>query len=266
MKSWQYEILRPVISWRNKAYKRWAIEQSERLNLYDNTVKEISEYTGESLEEVRKKHHMGPRKEPTFAIFQQQESLTANSVEGFYKDATYYLYELPLWNAEKARPQYLYRIMEPYLKEHNCHKVLDFGGGTGDLCLELAEQGHTASYCDIGREVASFAQWRFDRRGYSVNMYDSLDAMQGQEFDAIISFDCFEHIKDLPQVLTKLNRLIRKGGLLISGDAFEGGGLHLEENFQYHDAEKYDQLLASKGLSFSGRFAQYLFYQKTADS
>lgn len=262
MNSWQYELMRPVLSWRNKWYKKWAQNESRRLNLYEETLKEISDYTGEPVEAVREKHHMGPRKEPTFAIFQQQEKLTSSSVENFYREATYYLYELPLWNAEKARPQYLCRIMRPYLDKYGCHTVLDFGGGTGDLCLALADAGRQVSYCDIGKEVADFARWRFQRRGLDVAMYDSLDAVSGKVFDAVISFDCFEHIKDLPAVVGGLSRCVRPGGLIISGDAFEGGGLHLEENFKYHNADTFDRMMSDNGLTFVGRFAQFVFYRK----
>ncbi|MCA9394615.1 MAG: class I SAM-dependent methyltransferase [Candidatus Omnitrophica bacterium] len=262
MKSWQYELMRPMLSWRNKIYKKWAEDESRRLNLYQETLKEVSEYTGEPLETVRKKHHMGPRKEPTFAIFQQQDRLTVSAVENFYREATYYLYELPLWNAEKARPQYLCRIMRPYLDKFRCREVLDFGGGTGDLCLALAASGRQVAYCDIGKEVSDFARWRFQRRGLDVKMYDALDGLSGETFDAVISFDCFEHIKDLPAVVNRLSRCVRTGGLLISGDAFEGGGLHLEENFQYHNADAFDRLMQANGLSFVGRFAQFVFYRK----
>ncbi len=263
MEKWQYDVIKPVLSWRNKWYKRWAEKESRRLGLYEKTLTEISEYTGEPVEEVRKKHHMGPRAEPTFAIFQQQDRLTASSVENFYKEATYYLYELPLWNAEKARPQYLCRVMRPFLDRFGCRKLLDFGGGTGDLCLELAAGGLQVSYCDIGREVAEFARWRFERRGLSVPMYDALEKIEGETFDAVISFDCFEHIKDLPAVVARLAGLVRDGGLMISGDAFEGGGLHLEENFKYHNDETFDRMLQDLGMTFAGRFAQFVFYRKS---
>lgn len=262
MKSWQYELMRPVLSWRNKWYKRWAEGESRRRNLYEETVRELSEYTGEPEETVRRKHHMGPRTEPTFAIFGEQDKLTASAVENFYREASYYVYELPLWNAEKARPQYLHRVMRPFLDKFGCRSLLDFGGGTGDLCLEMAAGGYQVAYCDIGKEVAEFAGWRFQRRGLTVPMYDSLDGLEGKTFDAVISFDCFEHIKDLPAVIAHLARCVRPGGLLISGDAFEGGGLHLEENFKYHNADTFDRMLQDNGMTFAGRFAQYVFYQR----
>lgn len=258
----QYKIMKPYLSWENKAYKRWAAREGRRIQLYDETVREISEYTGESIDTVRQKHHLGPRSEPAFAIFQEQDKLTVNNVEQFYKEATYYLYELPLWNAERARPLYLYRVVRPYLEKYGCSDVLDFGGGTGDLCLQLADRGIQMNYCDIGKEVAEFARWRFERRKLHVPMVDSLDGLSGRSFDAIISFDCFEHIKGLDTVVQRLVQLIRDGGLLISGDAFEGGGLHLEENYKYHDPDTFDALLQRNGLQFVGRLAQFVFYQK----
>ncbi|MGE0267598.1 MAG: class I SAM-dependent methyltransferase [Candidatus Omnitrophota bacterium] len=239
-----------------------AKKESKEFDLYNKAVLEISEYTQESVEVVRQKHHMGPQTEPRYGLFEKQECLTTESVEQFYKDAKYYLYELPLWNAERARPNYLIRILKPYLRKYNCQKILDFGGGTGDLCLELAAQGYTVSYCDIGAEVSRFAKWRFDRRQLEITMYDSITSLENHQFDSIISFDCFEHIKDLRGLVEKLVRSIRSKGLLISADAFEGGGLHLLENQKYHDIKVFDDLLKSLGLRFVGRMAQYVFYQK----
>jgi len=262
MDYWQYHLIKPFLSWRNKYLKSLSKKESRVLDLYNKTVLEISEYTKEPAEVIRKKHHMGPETEPRYGIFEKQENLTTDKVERFYKDAKYYLYELPLWNAERARPQYLYRIIKPYLQKYGCKKVLDFGGGTGDLCLELALQGLDVSYCDIGQEVATFAKWRFHRRQYEITMYDSIGSLEGQQFDGVISFDCFEHIKDLDVVIKKLVQLIKPKGLLISSEAFEGGGLHLLENQKYHDIQVFNDLLTGVGLKFVGRIAQYIFYQK----
>ncbi|MBZ0165676.1 MAG: class I SAM-dependent methyltransferase, partial [Candidatus Omnitrophica bacterium] len=188
MKTWQYHLIKPVLSWQNKSLKKWAGKESARLNLYEKTLQEISEYTGEPVETVREKHHLGPKSEPAFSIFQQQDKLTVGTVEHFYKEATYYLYELPLWNAERARPRYLYRIVQPYLKRYGCTEVLDFGGGTGDLCLELAGQGLGVTYCDIGKEVSDFARWRFARRNLDVRMCSDIGELPEKSYDAVISF------------------------------------------------------------------------------
>ena len=258
----QYNLLKPFLSWRNKYLKHKTRQEDKRNKLYDKAVAELEEYTKEASNIIKEKHRIAANGESGIDIFKDQAQLSKNSVEHFYQQCKYYLYELPLWNAEVNRPRYLYLIVEPFLRKYHCKKVLDFGGGTGDLCLELAKHNLDVTYCDIGEHVFNFAKWRFEKRKYNVSMVKSLEALKGQRFDAIISFDCFEHIKNLDQVVKHLGDLVRPGGLLITCDAFAGGGLHLEENQKYGNFQEYDQLMKSAGLVFVGKFAQYFFYRK----
>ncbi len=258
----QYYLTKPILSWQNKYLKHITRKAAKENSLYEQAVAELESYTKETSESIKRKHHEAVNSEQGIDVFNQQAELSKDKVEKFYKQCQYYLYELPLWNAETNRPAYLYAIMKPYLKKYSCHKVMDFGGGTGDLCIELAKHGYDVTYCDIGEHVSNFARWRFDRRKFNVTMVNNLDALKGQAFDAVISFDCFEHIKDLEGIVVQLGNLVRPGGLLISSDAFAGGGLHLEENQKYGEFKNYDQLMGRAGLVFVGHFAQYFFYQK----
>ena len=258
----QYYLSKPFISWRNKYLKSKTRKEAKQLKLYDKAVQELEAYTHEGARDICQKHQQSLTLEPGARIFDEQSSLSKASVERFYQQCKYYLYELPLWNAEINRPAYLYLIVEPFLKKYACRKVLDFGGGTGDLCLELAKHALEVTYCDIGEDVYNFACWRFEQRGHQVAMAKGLAALKGGSFDAVISFDCFEHLKDLPSVVAELSLVIRPGGLLITSDAFSGGGLHLEENQKYGVFKNYDHLMNSAGLVFVGRFAQYFFYKK----
>lgn len=261
----RYLSLKPFKSWKNKYLKYITKKEAEKLDLYERVAKEISEYTHESIETVKQKHRLGPESEKDFGIFKSQNNLTKESVENFYQRCNYYIYELPLWNAERNRPKYLSLIILPYLKRNKYKKVMDFGGGAGDLCIELANHNLEVDYCDIGEELFNFAKWRFEKRRLPIKMMSKLESLQ-ETLDCILTFDTFEHIKDLPLLLKKLVEHIKPGGSLIFSGAFSGGTLHLEENEKYNNFKELDKFMQNHGLIFQDKFAQFYFYKKINNS
>lgn len=257
----RYRMMKPLKSWKNKYLKYITKREAEKSELYETVAKEISEYTRESIETVKQKHRLGPEGEKSFEIFKIQNKLTKESVEDFYQKCNYYMYELPLWNAEQNRPKYLSLITLPYIERNKYKKVMDFGGGSGDLCIELAKNNLEVTYCDIGECQFNLAKWRFEKRGLPIKMINKLESL-GEKFDCIFSFDAFEHIKDLSSLLRKLVEHIKPEGSLIFSGAFSGGTLHLEENEKYNDFTELDNLMRSCGLIFQDKFAQFYFYKR----
>lgn len=257
-----YIYSRPFKSWKNKYLKYITKREAEKSNLFEITAKEISEYIGESVDIVKQKHKLGPQVENNYKIFRNQQELTNSDVEDFYRKCTYYLYELPLWNAERNRPKYLYLICSPYLRHNRYKKILDFGAGAGDFCIELARNGIDVTYCDIGENLYNFAKWRFKMRGLSIKMVKGIDRVEDKDYDCIFSFDTFEHIKNLSATLEKLIKHIKPEGSLIFSGAFSGGTLHLEENEKYSNFENLDRIMQDFGLIFQDKFAQFYFYKR----
>ena len=259
----RYRIIKPFKSWKNKYLKYITKREAEKFDLYEKIAEEISEYTHESIETVKQKHRLGPESEKDFGIFKSQNNLTTKSVEDFYQRCNYYIYELPLWNAERNRPKYLSLIVLPYLKRNKYKKVMDFGGGAGDLCIELTNHNLEADYCDIGEQLFNFSKWRFEKRNLSLKMIKTIDDIKEDErYDCILSFDAFEHIKNLSSVLGKLVRHISINGSLIFSGAFSGGTLHLEENEKYDKFKELNKLMKNHGLIFQDRLAQFYFYKR----
>jgi len=253
--------LYPLSSWINKYLKSQSSSYARKNSLYEKACREIGEYTREPVETVKEKHKKGTGENQATAIFEHQNRITSESVENFYKEYSYYLYELPLWNAERARPYYLWRVIKPYILQYSYKKILDYGGGAGDLCLELASQGLDVAYYDISRPLQEFVNWRFTRRTIHMLMYNDPEQII-EPFDCVVSFDVFEHLKDLPGRLDIISPKIKKGGSLIFSGAFSGGSLHLEENEIYNDFKAMDPLLTSRGFRFLKKFAQFYFYEK----
>src|SRR5271163_404413 len=96
----QYYLIKPFLSWRNKYLKHKTRQAAKKNNLYDKTVAELEEYTSETSEIIRQKHRQASNGEPGIEIFNEQSHLSKKNVEQFYHQCKYYLYELPLWNAE----------------------------------------------------------------------------------------------------------------------------------------------------------------------
>ncbi|MFH1778320.1 MAG: class I SAM-dependent methyltransferase [Candidatus Omnitrophota bacterium] len=254
-------ILKPFKSWKNKYLKYITNQDAKKNDLFNKTVVEISEYLKEPQEVVREKYKKcGPDSEEQFDVFKDQANLRDLDVKEFYKRCSYYIYELPLWNAEHNRPKHLYLMSRAFLKRNKYKKVLDFGAGTGDLCIELAKNNLDVTYCDIGEQLYNFAKWRFEKKNLSVKIIEGIENLDDEIYDCIFSFDAFEHIKDLSEVIKVLVKHIRPGGGLIFSGAFVGGTLHLEENNKYDDFKNMDNLLRDSGLIFQDKFAQYYFY------
>lgn len=260
-----YIFLKPFKSWKNKYLKHITKNEAEKYDLYNKVAREISEYTQESVEVVKQKHKSGPENEKNFEMFKHQNTLSRQNIEEFYRRCNYYIYELPLWNAECNRPKYLCMISLPYFKRNNYKKIMEFGAGAGDLCIELSKNKLNVTYCDISERLYDFAKWRFEKGNLPIKMIKALDyiANKNEVYDCIVSFDVFEHIKDLPELFNNLTKHIKLGGSLIFSGAFSGGTLHLEENEKYYNAFKnLDMLMQSCGLIFQDKFAQFYFYKK----
>ncbi len=127
--------------------------------------------------------------------------------------------------------------------------------------MALSEYGFLASYCDVNRVLSDFSLWRFERRGLRIEAADPSD-LGNNRFDCVVSFDVFEHLKNLPDKIRQIARAIRPGGSLVFNIEFSGEGLHLKENKVYADFRKIDAALRGAGLEFDSRFKMFLFYKK----
>lgn len=252
-----YMLQKPLHSFRHKSLKRRCAQKARSMALYEKALQELIEYTHEPAGVIEDKY----RKLPLELNSRDFDALSEKELTEFYSHDRHYLYELPLWNAGSGRVYYFMELIFPYLRRRGFSRILDFGGGAGDLCMALSEYGFLASYCDVSRILADFARWRFKRRGVQVEMADPSD-LGNNRFDCIVSFDVFEHPKNLPDKMRQIAGAIRPGGSLVFNIEFSGEGLHLKENKVYADFRKIDEALRSAGLEFDSRFKMFLFYRK----
>lgn len=107
----------------------------------------------------------------------------------------------------------------PLLQEHE--NILDFGSGPGGNIKLLASllEGKTFHLVDHSEVALDFARDCYigekDERGNFFRYHLSLDNLQKDFFDAIISIQVLEHLKGFETIIAKLWNLIKPGGILI---------------------------------------------------
>lgn len=86
----------------------------------------------------------------------------------------------------------------------------------------MAKNNLDVTYCEISKTSSAFAKWRFERRKLAVKMVNSLREVE-KNYDCVVSFDVFEHVRELPELLEQLKSILRENGSIIFSGAFSGG-------------------------------------------
>jgi len=214
--------------------------------------RDLSEYLRMPIEEISRTYW--DRRETTDRR-QQKLIENASSEEKlieYYRNTIQYLYELSVWEAQKDKQREFKKIYL-FCRKFNIKKILDFGGGVGGLCIYLKNRGLSCDYLDIPGKTYDFAMWRFNRYRIELKAIGAFENSLSLNYDAVVGYDVFEHIFDLPATIEKINSCLIIGGYLISISTFGGGGLHLLKNELYQKFENFNGLLSKKGFRFVGQ-------------
>jgi 2-polyprenyl-3-methyl-5-hydroxy-6-metoxy-1,4-benzoquinol methylase len=193
-------------------------------------ILEIAEYTKQPYERI----------EPLFyntslpsQAWQQANPKTEKEILQFYATTQSFIYMLMRSNVLYYSRYNSRFILLDFCKRWRIHKILDYGGGTGDFCILLGQHGFDVSYCDVYGETWKFAQWRFKKRNLNINMLKHEDKPI-EKFDLIICAEVLEHVKDPPSLLKIFYDELKCGGILAATWNFrERAPQHLKENEKY---------------------------------
>jgi len=191
-----------------------------------------------------------------------------------YEDAAFH-YTLRLMLAYTRHNQilpYLDFLVKKSDKPLTKFHVLDYGCGVSDVGILLGSLGAKVTIADLADKKFSFAEWRFKRRGISVDTVSIKDSsvypnLGEDKYDLILVTEVFEHVRDPLTLLRRLTTALHRGGFLLDSMAGEfereTGGDHLEEAFEIGNSNEYKHYYTDhyNHLVLDGKF-KCLFQKK----
>lgn len=138
--------------------------------------------------------------------------------------------------------RYKGKIVHPRIKEFvslinikKGMKILDLGCGRGDMAIECARHGAIVVGVDYSTDGIKLAKMALKHQSNAIKRNVSFQVMNAKVlnfnknyFDAVISFDVFEHLykDELERVMRNIYRVLKPGGILL---------VHTETNKIYLD-------------------------------
>lgn len=91
-------------------------------------------------------------------------------------------------------------------------KVLEFGCGPSTHGIACAQAGCDVHLFDVSTKMLTFAGERYHRRGLSMTVWDTAEALPDGFFDTILCTDVLEHVPDPLGTLETFKRVLKPGG------------------------------------------------------
>ena len=188
--------------------------------------------------------------------------------------------EWTLWNPKTtAEIQWFYRASRTYLFVNARHKtptvllhriqrgskVLDFGGGAGNMSFALAEQLKCdVDYYDLNELQKAFVRYVADKHGLHIRVLeDTKNPVAAPEawrdphpmYDAVIALDVFEHIPDYPVRLKQIAGSMKDGAEL-----FVVAPFGKDEPSHFEDAHGFEKVCEDNNLTLQATHGQVKIY------
>lgn len=216
--------------------------------LHDN-IDELILYTHKSEKEVLDllKNALANRNK-------EWEVLSEKSLLNFHRLSEFSKYCLIKWNTEEKYQDIIKYIT--FICKQKKGKVLDFGGGTGELSIQLASNNLEVDYLEVPGNTIAFAKWRFKRRQLDIPVFTSLNHVS--KYDVIICLDVLETLEKPLSHLKKFYQLLNNDGTLILSIGEVGSPYHpmnLEKNRSFlENIDKHCIDAGFKDSSFENKF------------
>lgn len=190
------------------------------------------------------------------ALWVKADPQTEAQRNEWYKNTWEYLLDQTYYNATHQKVV----LRNQFCLDNTGQKVLDFGGGIGDLSLLLATTGRNVTYVDLDGTAAEFFEYRLKKSGFApqvtVIKTDGEVKLGVDAFDTICCFDVLEHMEDVAALVGSFFNALRETGALLCDAAFgstEHLPMHLEKNVHWKD-ELYTFLEQLFSVKREGRF------------
>lgn len=90
-------------------------------------------------------------------------------------------------------------------------RILEIGCGIGSVVFELTKQGYNVLGTDISREAIAYGLKKYENIRLEVQAAEALP-YENESFDAVLSFDLFEHIAQVDRHVSEVFRVLRANG------------------------------------------------------
>jgi len=90
-------------------------------------------------------------------------------------------------------------------------RILEIGCGIGTVVFELTKQGYDVRGIDISQVAIEYGRRKYDGIPLAVQPAEELVFEDGM-FDAVLSFDLFEHIARIDRHIDEVRRVLKAGG------------------------------------------------------
>lgn len=225
----------------------------EMFKKYTSVLEEYCRGKGMSFEAICEDFNNREKTDDWKLEMEVHETESPDLIKKYYSTTRMYLYELSL---QECRWDYneLFASIARFAKKKNIGNALDFGGGIGGLTICLNSNGIRCDYADIPGDTWDYAGYRIRKERVQCSQLTS-DALKERSscYDLIVSLDCLEHLKPLPDYIDLFSLLLRKGGFLLVKSAFFGEGVHLGSNHKYDSLKTFNEVVRESGLKFKGQ-------------
>ncbi len=142
-------------------------------------------------------------------------------------------------------------------------RVLDFGGGTGNLTLCLAARAIDVDYLELSALQKEFVRYRVHKHGLSerVTVLDDWIPLRSAHYDLLCAFDVLEHLPNLDEELAgRLLPSLKADAVIAELSPFV---TNLSNPMHFEDAYDLRRMLAEAGFQLESSSEDRRIWRRT---
>lgn len=115
-------------------------------------------------------------------------------------------------------------------------RILEYGGGVGNLTFKLAKEGYQAEYLELSTLQKDFLRFRAYKHNLPIKIIDTWQNLEKDYYDVIFALDVFEHIPNAHELVkNQLAPALKKNGILVDFTCYGKSikdPMHLDKEYE----------------------------------